>query len=58
MLLLMASQALASVDPACLDDSGELIEQPALEETGQQNFLQNYLRTTSRTISRTNCRTT
>lgn len=42
MLLLMASQALASVDPACLDDSGELIEQPALEETGQQNFLQNY----------------
>lgn len=42
MLLLMLSNAFAFVDPACLDDSGELIQEPALDETGQQNFLQNY----------------
>ena len=42
MMMLLFSQAFAYVDPACLDDAGNLVEQPALDESGQQNFLQNY----------------
>ena len=41
-MLLFVSTALAFVDPACLDDSGNLIQEPALVEEGQANFLQNY----------------